>query len=111
MAKTQLSGKKLVTDRVVAIVFLCLGVLFELVWFVPSLMSVMWSDAGVTPGLEIGIYTVIFGPILAVIAFTVTTIVFLVLNRRAMIFGILTLVAPIAVVALGVGLALMSAPQ
>jgi hypothetical protein len=88
-----------------------LGVLFEVIWFIPSFFAAFWTDSGVNVGITIAVYLVIFGPIVAVIAFTVTTIVFLVLKRRAMIFGILTLVAPIAVVALGLGLALISAPQ
>jgi hypothetical protein len=46
----------------------------------------------------------IIGPIVAVVALAVTTIVLLALKRRAMIAGIFTLVAPIAVVVLGLAL-------
>lgn len=105
MASTPLSPAQLTTDRIVAIVFMALGIVLELIWFVPSLMSVMISDSGLTPAREIGIYLMILGPILAVVAFTVTTIIMLVLKRRAMIMGILTLVAPIAMVGLGMLLA------
>ena len=105
MTDSTLSPKPLTTDRIVAIAFICLGVVFEVIWFVPSLMSVMISDGGMTLGKEIGIPLMIFGPILAVIALGVTTIVLLSLKRRAMIAGIATLVVPILVVVLGAALA------
>lgn len=105
MSHSILGGKQLTTDRIVAIVFLALGVLFEIVWLVPSLMSIMISDSGTTPTREIGIYLIILGPIAAVVAFAVTTIVLLALKRRAMITGIFTLVAPVLMVVLGALLA------
>jgi hypothetical protein len=105
MVANSLSPQQLVTDRIVAIVFLCLGVIFEMIWLLPSLMSVMISDSGVTPGKELGIILIILGPIVTVIALAITTIILLALKRRAMIAGIFTLVAPILVVALGAALA------
>jgi len=109
MTTTSPSTKKLTTDRIVAIVFLALGIVFEIIWFVPSLMSIMISDSGMTPGREIAIYLMIFGPIVAVLAFAVTTIVLLALKRRAMITGIFTLVAPILFVVFGATLAFSGA--
>lgn len=105
MSHSILGGKQLTTDRIVAIVFLALGVLFEIVWLVPSLMSIMISDSGTTPARETGIYLIILGPIVAVVAFAVATIVLLALKRRAMITGIFTLVAPLLMVVLGALLA------
>ena len=105
MTTTSLTPKNLTTDRIVAIVFLVLGILFEIVWLVPSLMSIMISDSGTTPARETGIYLIILGPIVAVVAFAVATIVLLALKRRAMITGIFTLVAPLLMVVLGALLA------
>jgi hypothetical protein len=109
MTSTSSTSKKLTTDRIVAIVFMALGVVFEIIWFVPSLMSIMISDSGMTPGREIAIYLMIFGPIVAVVAFAVTTIVLLTLKRRAMITGIFTLVGPVLIVVLGATLAFSGA--
>jgi hypothetical protein len=105
MAANSLSRQQLVTDRIVAIVFLCLGVIFEMIWLLPSLMSVMISDSGVTPIQELGIILIIVGPMVTVVALAITTIILLALKRRAMIAGIFTLVAPILMVALGAALA------
>ena len=110
MTDSKLSPKPLTTDRIVAIVFVILGIAFEVVWFVPSLMSIMISDGGMTTGKEIGIPLMIFGPIVAVVALTITTIVLLALKRRAMIAGIATLVGPILVVAIGVAFAFSGLP-
>jgi uncharacterized membrane protein len=109
MTTTNMTSTKLTTDRIVAIVFMALGIAFEIVWFVPSLMSIMITDSGTTPGREAGIYLMIFGPIVAVVAFAVTTIVLLALKRRAMITGIFTLVGPLLFVASGAALALSGA--
>jgi uncharacterized membrane protein len=109
MTTTNMTSTKLTTDRIVAIVFMALGIAFEIVWFVPSLMSIMITDSGTTPGREAGIYLMIFGPIVAVVAFAVTTIVLLALKRRAMITGIFTLVGPLLFVASGAALAFSGA--
>ena len=102
MASTPLTSQQLTTDRIVAIVFMSLGILLEVVWFVPSLMSVMAAAIASTATQQFGIALMIFGPIVAVIALVVTTSILLALKRRAMIAGIFTLVAPIAMVVLGV---------
>jgi hypothetical protein len=105
MTTTGMPSKQLTTDRIVAIVFIALGIAFEIVWFVPSLMSIMIGDRGVTAAREIGIYLMIYGPIVAVVAFAVATIVLLALKRRAMITGIFTLAGPILFVVAGAALA------
>jgi hypothetical protein len=105
MAVKTHSPKQFDTDRIPAILLLSLGEVFEMIRLLPSLMSVMISDSGVTPGKELGIILIIVGPIVTVIALAITTIILLVLKRRAMIVGIFTLVAPILVVALGAALA------
>ena len=110
MTTTSLSTKQLTTDRIVAIVFIALGIAFEIVWFVPSLMSIMIGDSGMTAAREIGIFLMIFGPIVSVVAFAVTTIVLLALKRRAMIMGIFTLVGPLLFVASGAALAFSGLP-
>ena len=104
MAKTPLTEQQLTTDRTLAIVFMSLGVLLEIIWFVPSLMTVMSAANGSTPAQQVGIALAILGPIVAVVALLVTTIVLLARKRRAMIAGIFTLVAPIVVVVLGLTL-------
>lgn len=101
MTTTPLTPQQLTTDRIVAIVFLCLGVILEAIWLVPSLMTVMSSANGLTAGGQLGIVLMILGPIAAVAAFAIATIVLLARQRRAMIAGICTFVAPILVVALG----------
>ena len=103
-------SKQLTTDRIVAIVFVVLGIAFEIVWFVPSIMSIMIGDSGMTAAREIGIFLMIFGPIVSVVAFAVTTIVLLALKRRAMIMGIFTLVGPLLFVASGAALAFSGLP-
>jgi hypothetical protein len=104
MASAPLTSQQLTTDRIVAIVFMCLGVLLEIIWFVPSLMTIMAAASATTAPQQFGIALMIIGPIVAVVALAVTTIVLLALKRRAMIAGIFTLVAPIAVVVLGLAL-------
>jgi len=99
-----MTEQQLTTDRTLAIVFMSLGVLLEVIWFVPSLMTVMSAANGSTPAQQVGIALMILGPIVAVVALLVTTIVLLARKRRAMIAGILTFVAPIAVVGLGIAL-------
>jgi hypothetical protein len=105
MASTPLTSQQLNTDRLVAIVFMCLGILLECIWFVPSLMTVMVAANGISAVQQVGVFLIIFGPIVAVIALVVTTSILLAKKRRAMIAGIFTLVAPILVVGLGVLLA------
>lgn len=104
MTKTPLTEQQLTTDRTLAIVFMSLGVLLEIIWFLPSLMTVMSAANGSTPAQQVGIALAILGPIVAVVALLVTTIVLLARKRRAMIAGIFTLVAPIVVVVLGLTL-------
>ena len=104
MAPTPMTEQQLTTDRTLAIVFMCLGVLLEVIWFVPSQFTAMGAANGSTPQQEVGITLMILGPIVAVVALLVTTIVLLARQRRAMIAGILTFVAPIAVVGLGLAL-------
>jgi hypothetical protein len=110
MTTTSMPSKQLTTDRIVAIVFVVLGIAFEIVWFVPSIMSIMIGDSGMTAAREIGIFLMIFGPIVSVVAFAVTTIVLLALKRRAMIMGIFTLVGPLLFVASGAALAFSGLP-
>lgn len=81
-----------------------LGVLFEIVWLLPSLMSIMISDSGTNTMNEFGIGLIILGPIVAVLTFATTTVVFLALKRRAKIVGILTFVVPVLVVIMGAAL-------
>ena len=101
MPHTPLTSEQLKTDRILAIVFMSLGILLEVVWFVPSLMSIMAAATASTATQQFGIALMILGPIVAVIALVVTTSILLSLKRRAMIAGIFTLVAPIAVVVIG----------
>ena len=110
MTTTSMPSKQLTTDRIVAIVFVVLGIAFEIVWFVPSIMSIMITDSGITPGREAGIYLMIFGPIGAVVAFAIATIVLLARKRRAMSTGIFTLVGPLLFVASGAALAFSGLP-
>jgi len=110
MTTMSMPSKQLTTDRIVAIVFVVLGIAFEIVWFVPSIMSIMIGDSGMTAAREIGIFLMIFGPIVSVVAFAVTTIVLLALKRRAMIMGIFTLVGPLLFVASGAALAFSGLP-
>jgi len=102
MTNTPLTSQQLSTDRTVAIVFMSLGALFEIIWFVPSLMSIMLAAHDSTPTRELGISIMILGPIVAVVALIVTTSVLLARKRRAKIAGIFTLVAPILAIVLGV---------
>ena len=104
MTPTPMTEQQLTTDRTLAIVFMSLGVLLEIIWFVPSLMTVMSAANGSTLAQQVGIPLVILGPIVAVVALLVTTIVLLARKRRAMIAGILTFVAPIVVIVLGMAL-------
>jgi hypothetical protein len=66
MAVKTHSPKQFDTDRIPAIFLLSLGEVFEMIRLLPSLMSAMIIDSGVTRGKELGIFFSIVGSILVV---------------------------------------------
>jgi hypothetical protein len=66
MAVKTLPPKQFVTDRIPAILLLSLGEVFEMIRLLPSLVSAMIIDSGVTRRKELGIFFSIVGSILVV---------------------------------------------
>ena len=88
-------------DRVITIVLLVVGALITLIWAPFSLMAVMISDSGLNAAKYIGIFTLILGPGVALLALGITAIVRMVQKKRAWLFGLLAAIAPIVMIILG----------
>jgi len=88
-------------DRVITIVLLVVGAIITLIWAPISLMAIMISDNGMNAAKYIGVFTLILGPGVAVLALGITAIVRMSQKKQAWLFGLLTAVAPIVMIIVG----------
>jgi len=89
------------TDRTVSIVLIVVGVLITLVWAPISIMAALISDNGMNFLKYLGLYLMWFGPFLSVVTLGIIAIVKMARKQRAMLFGVLAGVSPIAAIILG----------